>query len=156
MTTKAAQAENNEALDRLRDILKPGTTVHTILRNVSSSGMSRAVSAVVINKDGSIFYLDGLIARSGLFKTHPKYDGLKLDGCGMDMGFHLVYSLSRALYPNGYKCTGHDGSKRAPRCMSNDHANYRAETRGQEAPEPNYKKGKHHSDGGYALSQKWL
>lgn len=166
--TKAQQVEHNEALEELRKILKPGTTVRTILRRVSSSGMSRSISAVVHTKDG-IRDLDWLINKAGIFKFDRKHDGLQLGGCGMDMGFYLVYSLSRSLYPNGYKCSGHDGSKRAPRCNSNDHTNYRSwieqgdwdaengEWVGRvENPEPNFKKGKHHADGGYALRHAWL
>lgn len=157
MTTKAQQAEQAEALEKLRTILKPGDTLYTVLRNVSASGMSRAVSVVKVEKDGSIHDLSFWIARAGLFKSHPKYDGLKVDGCGMDMGFHVVYELSRSLYPKGYKCNGNDGSKdRKKQCRSNDHSNYYAEIRGQETPEPNYKRGKLHTDGGYALSQQWL
>lgn len=29
--------------------------------------------------------------------------GLKVGGCGMDMGFHVVYGLGRTLYPKGVK-----------------------------------------------------
>ena len=156
MVTKAQQAEQAEALEELRKIVKPGDVLHTIQRHVSSSGMSRAISVVKIDKDGTIYRLDGAIARAGIFKWHRKYDGLEVSGTGMDMGFHVVYSVSRSLFPDGYKCSGHDGSKRAPRCNSNDHGNYWIETRGQENPEPNFKRGKKHSDGGYALKQAWL
>lgn len=168
--TKAQQAEAEEARAALRKLLPPGTTVRTILRHVSSSGMSRTISPVVANKDGSIVDLEWLIVKAQMgFRAHPSKPGLQIGGAGMDMGFSLVYSLSRSLYPDGYKCSGHDGSKRAPRCNSNDHSNYRPwieqgtwnrETHEWEGridnPEPNFKKGKHHSDGGYALNQAWL
>jgi hypothetical protein len=29
-------------------------------------------------------------------------NGIRVGGCGMDMGFHLVYTLSRALFDDGY------------------------------------------------------
>jgi hypothetical protein len=35
----------------------------------------------------------------------------------MDMHYHLVYSLGRALYPEGHRCTGKSN------CPSNDHSN---------------------------------
>lgn len=154
--SKAQQAEKEQALSKLREILRVGDTLHTILRHVSQSGMSRSISVIKVEKDGSMFNIDYLIARAGLFSFDDRHDGLKVGGAGMDMGFHIVYSLSRAVFPDGFKCTGHDGTKRAPRCPSNDHSNYYAETRGQGNPEPNYKKGKHHRDGGYAISQRWL
>ena len=44
--TKAQMAERDEAIANLREILKPGDTVYTILRHVSKSGMSRVIDAV--------------------------------------------------------------------------------------------------------------
>lgn len=160
---KKATAQELETRDRLREILKPGTTVRTILRSVSRSGMIREISAVVVAKDGSVIDLDWMIVRAGLGYKFGK-NGIKIGGCGMDMGFALVYDLSRSLYPNGYKCTGSSKS-----CQSNDHSNYRAylehgtynhetgEWEGRVAnPKKNYGRGRKHRDGGYALSQRWL
>lgn len=104
MTTKAQQAEQTEALDKLKDILKAGDTLYTILRNVSSSGMSRVISVVKV-EDGDIRILDGLIERAGLYKRTPassRHDGLKVSGAGMDMGFAVVYRLSGAVLEDGY------------------------------------------------------
>jgi len=72
-----------------------------------------------------------------------KREGIRVPGCGMDMGFHLVYSLSSALYPNGFECTG--GMGRPFKCPSNDHSN------GDRNYEPH-----RHASGGYALRQAWL
>lgn len=110
--------DQRDALDQLRRELKPGTTVHTILRHVSRSGMSRSISAVVISKRGEVHTLDYLIARAGLGKVDQRNGGIRIGGAGMDMGFALVYGLSRALYPDGHRCTGD-----ARTCPSNDHAN---------------------------------
>lgn len=162
-------AEQMEMQDRLRKILVPGTVVRTISRHTSKSGMSRSISVVVNTPEGMVD-LDWMIVRAGLgYRFDNKHDGIKVGGCGMDMGFHLVYSLSRSLYPNGYKCSGHDGTGRKPRCRSNDHTNYRSftvvgdwdpETRewvGRVAnPKKNYSRGRIHRDGGYALSHAWL
>lgn len=143
--------DQREAVDRLRELLPPGTTVRTILRHTSRSGMSRRISAVWI--DGEVVYdLDRLIHNTGLFRESRDHLGLVVGGAGMDMGFHLVYSLSRMLYPDGVPCTGSSGytptgkPSKLPRCHSNDHFN------GDRV----YRKGKTHRDGGYALSQSWL
>ena len=76
-----------------------------------------------------------------------------MGGCGMDMGFALVYNLSSALYPNGFPCTGSTGytktyrKAKQPRCTSNHHSN----------GDSVYQKGKlHEGGGGYALNQTWL
>ena len=84
----------DEALADLREIFPVGTEVRTILRHASRSGMTRAIS--VISPD--LRDVSYLVSRVTGFKMDPKYEGLKVGGCGMDMGYHVVYSLSRALY----------------------------------------------------------
>lgn len=103
-----------EAIERLRAFVKPGDTVYTVLRSVSKSGMSREISLHTI-KDGDITWIAGMVARALDYRVGTR-DGIKVSGCGMDMGFHLVYNLSRALWPDGYGCTGEG-------CRSNDHSN---------------------------------
>lgn len=90
-----------EAIDQLRSILTPGMTVHTILRHTSRSGMQRRISAVVVRPDGSIYRLDHLIAKTELFRPYGNGPGLKVQGAGMDMGFHLVYKLGRLVLGDG-------------------------------------------------------
>ncbi len=128
-----------EAKKFLLSILKPSSVVYTVLRHVSTSGMSRNISVLFSNDDG-IHNLDFYVAR--LLDAQRAKDGsIKVNGCGMDMGFHLVYSLSRALFNSGYKCTGKS-------CRSNDHSN---------APHPKRKRGSMtHADGGYCLNHRWL
>lgn len=137
-TTKKNEAREH-AIAHLRELLPPGTTVYTSLRHVSRSGMSRRIDLYVI-RDNSPVWL------SGWYKTatdtkRGKYDEVTVSGCGMDMGYHLVYNLSRTLYPDGYECIG-DG---ATPCPSNDHSN------GDRDYTPH-----HHADGGYALRQRWM
>lgn len=45
--TKARKQEQTEAIAKLREWLKPGDTVYTILEHVSSSGMSRSIRVLV-------------------------------------------------------------------------------------------------------------
>lgn len=128
------------AREELRRILRPGRIVYTVLRHVSRSGMSRSISVVVANKRDELSDVSWLVARAGLGKFDRRHDGVKVNGCGMDMGFHLVYSLSRVLYPNGHRCAG-------KRCQSNDHSN---------PPHPPRDGRRKHRDGGYALDHRWL
>lgn len=149
MTTKAQQAERTEALERLRAMLKPGTRVYTKVLHVSRSGMSRRISAYVI-RDGEPYELDWLINRAGLERQH-RDGGLVLGGCGMDMGFALVYGLSRAIFRDGYPCNGRDSNytptgrrSKVGRCESGEH----------NGPDGKpYSRGLMHSDAGYALRQ---
>ncbi len=141
MPTKAEtiRAEQAEARDKLRELLPPGSTVSTILRHVTGSGMSRSISPVICSPDGP-HDLTYLAVRAGVGNVDPKNGGVKMGGCGMDMGFGLVYNLSSMLYPDGFACTG-------DRCPSNDHSN------GDRDYTPGHVV---HSSGGYALSQRWL
>lgn len=154
--TKAEQSERLEAIEHLRATFKPGDTVCTILRHVSRSGMSRSIS--VISPDmADVFYW---VSRAVGWPIDRNNYGVKVSGCGMDMGFHLIYSLSYVLYPNGFGCIGENREARTS-CPSNDHSN------GDRDYTPNggilagmpQADGVHthwHKDGGYALRHRWL
>ena len=94
-------AQRDEAITRLRELLKPGQTVYTILNHRSQSGMSRSISCVIAMKNGEIMKLDRFVALAFNDKIDQKNGGLIVTGCGMDMGFHVVYNLGRALWPAG-------------------------------------------------------
>lgn len=104
MTTPSTKStERAEALATLREILPPGSTVYCVLRSVSRSGMSRRIDFYRI-EDNQPRYLSGLIAKV-LDMRHPadsRQQGLRVDGCGMDMGFHIVYTVARVLYRDGW------------------------------------------------------
>src|SRR3990167_9299796 len=101
MTTKrqALENEKQEAIARLRAMLKPGSTVYTILRHVSRSGMSRTIGAQVI-KDGEPVDIAAWAAKAIGQPLDRDRRGVKMGGCGMDMGFELVYNLSYWLFKN--------------------------------------------------------
>lgn len=131
----------------LRDQLKPGDTIYTVLRGTPSrSGMQRRIDLVVI-KDNKPWQISSLAARLMGRKVH-KDGGIVIGGCGMDMGFALVYELSRIVFKDEFYCLGEDSQVR---CPSNDHSNERMSTEGT-----NYSIERLHSDAGYALNHKWL
>ena len=152
--TKAEKREKWEAIEKLREWIKPGDTVYTILRHVSRSGMQREIGIVLL-KDGTDLHPNYLVAKA-LGERVGKFDSVIVGGCGMDMGFHLVYNLSYVLYPDGFGCVGE-------KCPSNDHSNgdrdYTPNAHGQERCQdvPDCKVPEHwHCDGGYAIRQRWL
>ena len=109
-----------ESLETLRSWLKPGDTVFCVLRHVSRSGMMRHISFL----DKEHRYLDYHISQ---VLGYPRArEGIKVSGCGMDMGFSVVYDLGHALWPQGTP-----------------------QPHGTRNGEPD-------SDGGYALKHKWL
>ena len=109
--TKAEKAERQQAIDQLREWLKPGDTVYTVLEHVSRSGMQREIRVLVPYQRTAEEIERGYSPIDFLHPNHAvaqalglrqgKRDGLIVGGCGMDMGFHLVYELSSVLY--GYR-----------------------------------------------------
>ena len=141
MTRK--DAERQEAIGRLREWLKPGDTVYTIVRHVSRSGMQRTIDCIGIDKPDQIHAYGWNVAKALGWSFDRDREGVKVSGCGMDMGFETVYSMGRVMFPDGFDCIGEN-------CPSNDHNNaYYFKKEGEEVPT-------HHSDGGYALRQRWL
>ena len=126
------ETRRTESIAYLKSVLKPGALVTTILKHVSNSGMSRRISLAVPLKDKRtkrlyIQNLDWYASNVLGYKVHER-GGLVVGGCGMDMGFHVVYSLARALWPNG------DGK-------------YITNRNGDTKPD---------TDGGYLLTHTWL
>jgi len=107
-----------EAILYLRKLIPKGDTVYTILKHVSRSGMTRGIDCYAIVPKGGLctaghntglyaepVWITGYVGHA-IDSPQPidywrKSLGLKVDGCGMDMGFHVVNSLSYALYDDG-------------------------------------------------------
>lgn len=157
----------DEALTELRKHLKPGDVVYTTVTHTSSSGMMRVIRPFIVRK-GEPWDISYLVGPALGLRQHDRYYGLKVSGCGMDMGFWLVYELSHSLFPSGFNCAEHkrgplvtpaegtgikpyraisQETKSRKHCPANDHVNYRPSI----APVPY-----HHRDGGYALNHRWL
>jgi len=118
--TKANEAEKAQTLGELKALLAKASTadgydhnthkhvklpvIYTALWSVSASGMSRRISAFVV-VDGDITKLDWYVLKADITGTRPRgdNDGVVLGGCGMDMGYHLAYSIGQAIYGDGYK-----------------------------------------------------
>lgn len=103
MTKKAQkEQERREACDRLRRLFdgRERKTVYTVLRSVSSSGMSRNITLKMVDDDGRLFDIT-YWACQAMGETCRDFRGwnvVRVNGCGMDMGFHVVSSLSWYLY----------------------------------------------------------
>ena len=101
MTKKEAKALDVQYAREqlLTHYVKEGDTVYTVLRSVSSSGMSRTISLKVA-KEGKILdltYYASIVLDWPLVEVNGSR-ALRVGGCGMDMGFHTVYTLSRVLF----------------------------------------------------------
>jgi hypothetical protein len=99
-TTKALSDKDYAKNLLLSDYLdEKNLTVYTILRSVSASGMTRHISLKVA-QGGSIFDITHLASKAlgERLSERNGFNTIKVNGCGMDMGFHLVYSLSSVLF----------------------------------------------------------
>lgn len=91
--------------DKYHKGIRQGEIIYTILRHVSRSGMYRVIDAVIMRKNEpvSIFAVLSQTAKDEIkemYKLEEKGTGFKVNGCGMDMGFDLVYNISSLLFKN--------------------------------------------------------
>jgi hypothetical protein len=109
------------SIDRLLVLLPKGATVYTTVTHVARSGMSRRMMICCGTTeprkfDGAYHDLDqphdGPAVRNigwdvahalgNVVRLNLDNHQLTVSGCGMDMGFHVVSSLSRVLYGDDY------------------------------------------------------
>jgi hypothetical protein len=151
----ASKRDKLECLNHLRQLLNPGDTVYTKLIHVSRSGMYRVIDLYVI-KDNQPIRISGY-ASDLLGGYDSKWEGCKASGCGMDMGFHLVYGLGYHLFPDGF------GIKSQPCGLypegitpgTKEHAEL-LRSKGVRFYGRNRDESGWDNDGGYALNQRWL
>lgn len=92
--------QHKQAVQALRRIVKPNTTIVVVQKSVSSSGMNRRLELYAI-KNNRLVWITSYIADVLDWPRNDK--GLLVTGCGMDMHFHTIYTLSSYLYPRKAK-----------------------------------------------------
>jgi hypothetical protein len=122
---EAKEAKQRYAVRQLLRWIKPGQGVTTVLTYRASNGMSRRLR-VAIAVEGRVFNITHYVADACGFRFNDSEGSIVIGGCGMDMGFHVVYALGRALWPHGTP---------EPHSVRN---------------------GEPDSEGGYALNHLWL
>jgi hypothetical protein len=116
MTTKLTkktqkEMEIQQAKQELIKILEEGNRkVYTSVVSTSGSGMNRKINVFVATKSGEIRNINWYIEKLDLYNRDLKTGALKVSGCGMDMGFSVVYNLSTMLYRNEDGSYSHDGA----------------------------------------------
>lgn len=148
------QKTQTEAIENLRGMISAGDRVYTILRHCSASGMTRWLDLYII-KDNTPCRITWQAAQALGYTYDRKYDALKVGGCGMDMGFHVVYCLSRRLFPDGFGIEGSDALGRKVRPLTKEKAAKAVEKgfnfRGRNGDQSGWD-----VDGGYALRHDWM
>lgn len=82
------------ARERLAKHLHDGATVWTVLEHVSASGMSRNIRVMVLEENEPWYLTNAAAIALG---WPMRKDAIRVQGCGMDMGHHLVDVLGRTL-----------------------------------------------------------
>ena len=106
--TKTQSEQAKQELRQLFDDLET-STVFVIQRHVSSSGMQRQLDLYILPSVEAITkyaHIENNIPRRITYQVaqalqwvyNEKWETVQVGGCGMDMHFHTVYSLSYALY----------------------------------------------------------
>ncbi len=112
---KVTPEQRTEAIGQLRKLLPVGSDVYVIQRHCSSSGMQRRISVIVPRgRTGGVrklaYDIHDITIKAGQAAGFTISDGpgarrdweIVLNGAGMDMHFHFVYSLASALHGDGY------------------------------------------------------
>ena len=87
---------------KLKQLFPKGSTAYTIVTKVAPSGMSRHIMVAGCTDRGLVGNVSWFIAHLLDYKYKDNTRSVFISGCGMDMGFHLVYNLSQELYKDGY------------------------------------------------------
>ena len=99
--SKIRDEDKDTAMRNLRK-LKPGQTIYFVVTRVARSGMQRSIEFYIPRK-GTIEKITWEMSRVLGYRVDQKNGGLIVGGCGMDMGFHCVYTLGHKLWPKGTK-----------------------------------------------------
>jgi hypothetical protein len=170
-TAAEKRTEKAEAIERLREWIRPGDTLYTVMRHRAASGMSRSIDVYgftldpndaenVSRKNAHLVksWYSYNIVKAGIGSWDDKHEAVRVGGAGMDMGFHIVYELGCVLFPDGFGCIGQG-------CTSNDHSNAdrdytphmdEAERMGADGTLCACHATHWHNNGGYALKQEWI
>jgi len=92
--------DKERAEELLKEWFPKGSTAHTTVVHVARSGMSRHIKVFAITGE-RILNISNHVA-DYLDWRYTNKEAVFVGGCGMDMGFHLIYTLSRRLYDDGY------------------------------------------------------
>ena len=97
--SKLTEERREELVKRLRPFFRKNSTAYCSLKKCSNSGMYRHIQ-ILATKKSRLYNLSYDVAELCGFTWKEKTNSVGVSGCGMDMGFHIVNSLSYHLYPN--------------------------------------------------------
>ena len=93
----ANETLKNEAIAQLQKYVAMDSEVIVVMHSVSKSGMSRKLSVYVVDAGKKLIWLNGFVSQAGICKIDINQK-LIVNGCGMDILFHLSYLIKSKLY----------------------------------------------------------
>ncbi len=101
MTSTWTATERTDAADMLRNLCPENASIYAVRLHTAKSGATHDVTFFVVS-EGRAVGIDWLICRILGLHISPVNSGVRIKGGGMDMAYHVIDSLSRALYGKGY------------------------------------------------------
>lgn len=99
MTKAEKQEAAEQARERLTDLLPPGTTVYSITRHISSTGMSRSIDFIIIGQESrEPWQITGLLADLLEVPRNPNHNGIRVKGCGYNHAGSVVEHVAQRLH----------------------------------------------------------
>ena len=102
MKQKITKEEQLKALEQLRESLTPDAKIYASVVSVARSGLSRKIKIFVHYPEG-LHNITHLIHRAGMFGYCRRDNALKVNGCGMDMIYHVLETVAMSLCNGDYK-----------------------------------------------------
>ena len=99
MNKKISNERRLELLTLLKPFFKKKSTAYCSLKRCSSSGNYRHIQ-ILATKKNRIYNLSYYVAELCGFKWEKNTSAVGVSGGNMDMGFHIVNTMSYYLYPN--------------------------------------------------------
>lgn len=107
-TRRAAEQARYDAIEAIRELIgdRPTPEIYVSVRHINRLGDARVIACYLPYQrtDGGygIWHISHRVATALGLRYSDRHEGVTVSGGGMDMGFHLVSSLSRALTGNDY------------------------------------------------------
>lgn len=89
--------ERENAINRLREKLPRGTVIYTLLRHISTSGLTHWLDLYHVS-DNTLLRITWTVAQATGANYSRKHEAVRESGTGMDMGHAAVHYLSHILY----------------------------------------------------------
>jgi hypothetical protein len=91
------EVQRDNAVRKLREIIKTGATIYAVLRRKNKLGTCRWVEFYHVH-EGALKRITWDVALAIQGEYCREHDALKVTGAGLDVGYASVDSLSQALF----------------------------------------------------------